>query len=85
MNVNAYQDAQDAWHRERFPNASATLIALKACEEMGEVAAVVVKAEGSERLVEEVGDVLNVLAVLLARYGRSLSEAFAVAERVRVR
>lgn len=73
--ADEYQERINIWHRNRWPDASVHKIALKGAEEMGEVAGAILKHKESVEVMMECSDVLNVIAVLLARHGFTLSTA----------
>lgn len=63
-----------AWHEERFPHANASNVALKLCEEAGEVASAIngtfgaLSATGKGDVGDEVADVFIAGLVLLGRW-----------------
>lgn len=75
MDTDEYQRRVNVWHLGRWPGASVHKIALKLAEETGEVAAAVLKHHGDLEVMHECADVLNVLAVLLARHEFTLDDA----------
>lgn len=80
--LDKHQQMMWEWHQIHYPDATIYRIALKATEELGEVAQAVVKNQSTDRIVEEVGDVINVLCSLLASQGRKISEAIEYASSV---
>jgi NTP pyrophosphatase (non-canonical NTP hydrolase) len=56
------------WHADKYGIVGLDIVALKLAEEVGEVAATIVKGEGIERLREELGDVAIVLAAIAGRF-----------------
>ena len=77
MNIPALRPLQlraRAWHEERFPDAQMEHVALKLCEEAGEVARAVNgvagrnSATGGGDVGDEVADVFIAALVLLARW-----------------
>ena len=91
-----WQDAVDAWHRDRYPAATVHDVALKLAEEAGEACGAVVEAShpsmnrvrGARRLADELGDVFIACAALASRAGIDLERAVAdrwkvIAERQR--
>lgn len=78
-----------AWHKARFPTAEPWMVALKASEEVGELASAVLgqfgreSATGDGDVVAEAADVAIALIVLLGRwYGADLLAA--VEEKMKV-
>lgn len=85
MKINEYQDEIVEWHSRRYPTRSTERVAMKLAEESGEVQGAILKHEGDHRVLEEIGDVLNVCAVLLDCHGFKMSEAIDYARTVRKR
>lgn len=82
--MSTLQDRVVAWHAARFPDAGPEHVALKGCEEMGEVAeavnglwAGVTGAVGSGDLLSEAADVVVCMMALVGRWapGADLLEA----------
>jgi NTP pyrophosphatase (non-canonical NTP hydrolase) len=78
-----WMDTVAHWHRTTFPVCDVRDIALKLCEEAGEVARAVVEVRHPSRngtgrtadLADELGDVLIAAAALSDRAGIDLHEA----------
>jgi hypothetical protein len=74
INMDDLGDLVCDWHRERFPMAEMEHVALKACEEVGEVAKAVNgvagmnSAAGGGDVGAEAADVVITLLVLLGRW-----------------
>lgn len=70
MELEALASMAVAWHRQRFPAASAHHIALKAAAEMGELLDAVLPADlgGKGDVGEEAADVLICLFALVGRF-----------------
>ncbi len=72
--LKSLQDRLCAWHNERFPDAQMEHVALKVCEEAGEVARAVLGVAGSKSATgygnvgDEVADVFITGLVLLGRW-----------------
>lgn len=72
--MEEFQNKAVLWHKERFPNAQMSFVALKTCEEAGEVARAVnglqgnLCATGGGSVPEEAADVVITLLVLLGRW-----------------
>lgn len=72
--LNALQEAAGRWHRARFPDAEIVNVALKLCEEAGEVGRAVNgligvnSATGGGDLLEEQADVLIALFAMVDRW-----------------
>jgi NTP pyrophosphatase (non-canonical NTP hydrolase) len=73
--IDDYQEFMWAWHNKKYPDATVFRVLAKGIEEYGEVAEAIIKQEPVDRVVEEVGDMLNVLATILSMHGRTLTEA----------
>ncbi len=74
------QDRVVDWHRRRFPDAGPVHVALKACEEVGELAGAVLGAQddatstGDGDALSEAADVMICLMALLGRWGHPVSD-----------
>lgn len=75
VSVSNIQEAVANWHIDRFPEAEAHHVMIKAMEELGEVASALngdlAKNDGRSRdgsVPNEVGDVMICLMVLLGRW-----------------
>lgn len=73
--MTSLQDRVTAWHEARFPDAGPEHVALKGCEEMGEVAEAVnglsssiTGAIGAGDLLNETADVVLVMMALVGRW-----------------
>jgi NTP pyrophosphatase (non-canonical NTP hydrolase) len=62
---NAFQRQVVTWHVGRFPDATREQVALKACEEVGEVARAI---NGRGDLVTEAADAVICLMALVGRF-----------------
>lgn len=74
LDIDALQAAIVLWHEQRFPRAEMVHVALKTCEEAGEVARAINgvvgmnSATGRGEVGKEAADVLITLFVLLGRW-----------------
>lgn len=72
--IRNLQDLCVKWHEQRFPNAEASLVLLKTCEEMGEVASAFLALEGGNsatgkgEIGEEIADVFIALMAFTGRW-----------------